>query len=81
MEVLRGSAFMFVHARDSKTTARYCSTEPSQAKPSRASLRRATHSLTSFPRDVAIIIASLKLALPPALFELGKDVPKDVPIR
>lgn len=75
--MLRGSAFTSVYyTLGSRTISRYCSTEPS-----RASLRRATHSLTSFPRDVAIIIASLKLALPPALFELGKDVPKDVPIR
>lgn len=41
----------------------------------------ATHSFTSLPKDVAIIIASRKLALPPALFELGKELPYDVPMR
>lgn len=40
-----------------------------------------THSLTSLPKEVAIIMASLKLALPPALLELGNDVPKEVPMR
>lgn len=31
------------------------------------------------PNDVAIAIASLKLALPPMPFELGNDVPKELP--
>ena len=37
--------------------------------------------MTSLPNEVAIIIASLKLALPPALLPLGNDVPNEVPIR
>lgn len=39
----------------------------------------ATHSLTSLPNDVAMAIASLKLALPPIPWELGKEVPKELP--